>query len=293
MSRQLEDCLLRVDQTMDDLAGPVAHDDDLPPFHGDDAAAYHLRSGGQRMRARLGVHASLSLGVAEADAVAIGAAVELLHNASLIHDDLQDRDRTRRGHDAVWSRYGSNVAICTGDLLISAAFASIASLTIGTSVPAAVRVMHRSVASAIRGQGADLSFEARSLSDAATYDAIAFAKSGVLLSLPLELAFVVAGRHDLCGLARQAAGAFAIGYQIADDIADADRDRSLNLVSVLTAAGVSDPLGAARRRAQDRLATGRHLALALPDGSGALLVALCDRLSTSLIGESAMVCGRS
>ena len=292
MSRHIEDCLIRVDHFMEDLVGSIAGYDDLLHSHGDDAAAYHLRSGGQRMRARLGVHAAVALGVPDDDAVAIGAAAELLHNASLIHDDLQDRDRTRRGLDAVWSRYGSNVAICTGDLLISAAFASIASLTIGRCVPEAVGLMHRSVASAIRGQNADLSFQDRSLSDAAVYDAIAFAKSGVLLSLPLELAFITAGRRDLCGQARQAAGAFAIGYQIADDISDVGQDRSLNLVSVLTAAGVSDPLGVARSRARDRLATGRHLALALPDESGALLVALCDRLSASLVRES-MACVRS
>ena len=58
-----------------------------------DVGRYHLKSGGQRMRARLALHASVALGLSQADAVSIAAAVELLHNASLIHDDLQDRDR--------------------------------------------------------------------------------------------------------------------------------------------------------------------------------------------------------
>ena len=54
------------------------------------AALYHLRSGGRRIRARLAIHASLSLGLSSADALALASTVELLHNASLVHDDLQD-----------------------------------------------------------------------------------------------------------------------------------------------------------------------------------------------------------
>jgi geranylgeranyl pyrophosphate synthase len=54
------------------------------------AARYHLEAGGQRVRARLALHACEALGVAGDQAVRLAACVELLHNASLVHDDLQD-----------------------------------------------------------------------------------------------------------------------------------------------------------------------------------------------------------
>ena len=52
-------------------------------------AEYHLRAGGQKVRARLGLSSALALGLSDSEAIGIAACAELLHNASLIHDDLQ------------------------------------------------------------------------------------------------------------------------------------------------------------------------------------------------------------
>ena len=48
------------------------------------------------------INAGIQLGLPQSDVLAIAATVELLHNASLVHDDLQDGDAYRRGHMAVW-----------------------------------------------------------------------------------------------------------------------------------------------------------------------------------------------
>ncbi|MBV5277060.1 polyprenyl synthetase family protein, partial [bacterium] len=61
------------------------------------AARYHLEAGGQRVRARLALHACEALGVVGDQSVRLAACVELLHNASLVHDDLQDKEKLRRG----------------------------------------------------------------------------------------------------------------------------------------------------------------------------------------------------
>lgn len=289
----IDEFMLRVGQRMTGLVERPTGTVRLPRFHGHDAATYHLASGGSRVRARLAYDAGRALGLASDDIVAIAAAAELLHNASLIHDDLQDRDRVRRNRDAVWVRYGSDLAICTGDLFISAAFASIVSLGVKSCLSEAVSLMHERVASAVGGQGADLSFKARTLSDLSIYDAIAAAKSGALMSLPLELAFIAAQRSDWCAAARQAVESFAIGYQIADDIDDASHIRSLNIIGVLKALGSADPLGAARRLATDRLANASRLARALPEGSGAALAAISERLSARLIEEGDLACALS
>ena len=49
-------------------------------------------------------------------------AIEVLHNASLIHDDICDGDQLRRGRPAVWSKYGRDVALTLGDWLVALSF---------------------------------------------------------------------------------------------------------------------------------------------------------------------------
>ena len=66
------------------------------------AALHHLNAGGQRIRSRLAVDSAHCLGLTARDGIALAATAELLHNASLIHDDLQDRDKVRRDCATVW-----------------------------------------------------------------------------------------------------------------------------------------------------------------------------------------------
>ena len=71
----------------------------------------HLATGGKRIRARLAMCATAALGGDRGDAIGWAAAVELLHNATLIHDDIQDGDRMRRGEPTTWVRHGAAQAI--------------------------------------------------------------------------------------------------------------------------------------------------------------------------------------
>ncbi len=274
-----------VERRMAKLVLAAGHQD-LHRFHGENAAIDQVSSGGGRMRARLALCAGHALGLSNDDSVAIATSAELLHNASLVHDDLQDGDRTRRGRDAVWVRYGVNAAICTGDLLLSASYASLASLSTIARLPALMTLMHQRVASAAWGQSADLSLQGRSFDDVPIYEAIATAKSGALISLPLELSLVATGQTGSCSQARRAANAFAVAYQIADDLEDAHRDRSLNLMRVLEEAGILDPQGFARGLAQGRLATAMREGASLPHRCGAVLVSFAECLSMRLIEEA-------
>src|SRR5438270_6085718 len=74
-------------------------------------ADYHLQTPGKRLRAILPLLIAEALGVAPERLVPFGAACEMLHNASLVHDDLQDGDSTRRGQPAVWKKFGMPQAI--------------------------------------------------------------------------------------------------------------------------------------------------------------------------------------
>ena len=264
--------------------------DEGPAGEVEEAALYHLAGGGARVRVALALSASRALGLPASHAVGLAAAVELLHNASLLHDDLQDHDRQRRGRDAAWVRYGAATALSAGDLLISAAYAALAGVGGGTRTAALVRLMHRCVATLIRGQAADLAACREPVTELEAYEAVARGKSAPLLALPIELALVVAGRADDVAAARQAAEAFAVGYQIADDLDDVERDAArdgkaaaLNAVHVLA---LSLPAAEAREQARQvalqRLEQAVALARALPCGAGQQLQALAELLAARL-----------
>lgn len=249
------------------------------------AATVHLNAAGRRIRARLALHAGEALGMADTDAVSLAAAAELLHNASLVHDDIQDRTVTRRGEDAIWLAFGTDIALCAGDLMLSAAYAALADLSTTARVPALIRLVHDRTGDAIRGQSADLAVRSSAELSVEEYSAIAAAKSGALLGLPLELVFIAVGDDGAAVHARLAATHFAIAYQIADDIVDLADDLravkpALNIVQVLGGGGVA--IVQARSLGLAYLNSAAGLALDLPRGAGALLYDLVLRLSDSL-----------
>lgn len=270
--------LTRVEQHMRAL---VLHH----PGEAGEAAALHLSAGGSRVRALLALGACRALAVPDEPAIAVAAACELLHNASLVHDDLQDRDAQRRGQDAVWRRHGDAAAICVGDLLLSAAYGALAAT--GSAAGPLVARMHRRVAAVIGGQCDDLALQGGTVASLDTYERVARGKSGPLLVLPLELALALGGRPDAIETAVEAGSLFAVGYQAADDLDDVERDalnEELNVVAVLAASGEARPRHAARALAMARFHQCIAVAARLPGDSGALLAAQARRRAAMLAG---------
>lgn len=254
------------------------------------AASYHLSSGGRRVRARLALSAGTALGLPPEDSVAIASSVELIHNASLVHDDLQDREGSRRGVETVHIAYGDHVALCTGDLMLSASFAALARFTDTSLLPELFALVHSRIALVIGGQCAQLVPTGDAVSDMAAYEAIAATKSGALLSLPLELALTGSAKGMWAADAQRAANHFAIGYQIADDLEDVEQDRgslSVNALLVLSSAiGCSEQEAAykAGQHALEHLRKSIEFGRSLPNQSGALLRELALDLSHRLEG---------
>lgn len=278
----LEVNLAAVERAMHDVATAAFGGDRLV----DRAILHHLGSGGKRARARLALASADALALEPGDAVAIAACCELLHNASLIHDDLQDRDERRRGQPAVWKAFGDDVALLAGDLMLSSAYHALAGVGPGAHLAALLRIVHARTATLIRGQAADLHGGSAGLPD---YEQVASTKSGPLLGLPLELPLVAAGLVQFMDVAREAAEAFAIGYQIADDLQDIARDdpartaRGTNVVWVLRdAAAGPEAERIAARHAAAALARADARAGSLPNGSGELLCSYARRLREDL-----------
>lgn len=255
-----------------------------------DAVRYQYRTPGSEARAALCLSASLALGLTDESAVRLAASVETLHNASLIQDDLQDRDALRRGKTAIWKQFGPDIAINATDLLIATAFELVASASSG-SAHRLVSTMSRAIARTLQGQTKDLD-AGRGLNVEQAI-AVAKEKSGPLFSLSLELPLVLSGHFYFLSMAREAGAAFGIGYQIFDDMHDCTRDReSGNLSNLALLAGSSGDsellsMESAEDLAHHYLQEAASGAAALPDGCGALLADKCTELLSELDREAA------
>ncbi len=75
------------------------------------AASYHFKNPGKSFRAQLALATGLSLGLEHLDNLHWAAACELLHNASLIHDDISDSSTHRRGQESIHHHFGSDMAL--------------------------------------------------------------------------------------------------------------------------------------------------------------------------------------
>ena len=119
-------------------------------------------------------------------AVPAAVAVELVHNFSLIHDDVMDQDSTRRHRPTAWNVFGVNAAILAGDALVSLASEILA----GSDHPAAARgvqCLNAAVQDLIDGQIMDLAFEQRDDVTVAECQRMANAKTAALLGTSCEL----------------------------------------------------------------------------------------------------------
>jgi geranylgeranyl pyrophosphate synthase len=257
------------------------------------AIRHHFLSTGHQVRARLCLDACIKLGVNQEDMFILAAATELLHNASLIHDDIQDLDELRRGQSTVWKAYGQNIAICSGDLLLSAAYGVLQNYQNTKTLPYIIAILHEKTRLAIEGQSDDVTYKnqaenAQKLT-IEQYVQIAVKKSGALLSLPLELALIAAEKNEFIDKAREASEAFAVGYQIADDLEDiikdsgnASKSRSINITFALNDMGYKNEKEQSIAMCHKYLNDAIYHSQKLPAESGQLLVNLAKTLKNKV-----------
>jgi geranylgeranyl pyrophosphate synthase len=162
-----------------------------------------LAAGGKRLRPAL---AFLSSPLAAKPPVRAGTAIELVHMATLVHDDLIDGARMRRGHEAAWSAHGPDVAKAAGDYLFSRAFSVLAE----EGDPARIAVLAGATLALARGEA--LQRRQRHDPDTSVEDYVerCSLKTGKLF----EAACVLGGGHGEFGRL------LGIAFQIADDILD-------------------------------------------------------------------------
>jgi geranylgeranyl diphosphate synthase type I len=155
-------------------------------------------------------------------ALPMAAAIELLHNFSLLHDDIQDNSLLRRGRPTVWTKWGVAQAINAGDAMFTLAhLAPHALIQRGVSVEAALKALEIFDATCLRltqGQYLDIDFETRERVTVAEYEAMIEGKTGALIAASASLGALIAGADETRRAAFEQYGrALGLAFQIQDD----------------------------------------------------------------------------
>ena len=182
-------------------------------FHNDGS----LISGGKRLRP---MFCCLTCGVLAgtyANALLYGAGLEMLHNYTLVHDDIEDNSDTRHNRPALWKKYGLPLAINAGDLLYEIALSAAAEAD-DVSGKTGLRKMLKMSEALYLGQHRDISFENRRGITKAEYLQMVRGKTSALLGCSFALGAMAAGADEKTIAEFEYTGQrIGIAFQIRDD----------------------------------------------------------------------------
>ncbi|PFG51521.1 geranylgeranyl diphosphate synthase type II [Marinobacter sp. LV10R520-4] len=186
------------------------------------ASQYQISTRGSLLRARLALASCRSFECSQEYAVVAAACCELIHNASLVHDDLLDGDQLRRGQPTVWKRHGRGVALCAGDLLLCSAFAVASGLEDAQQSRLLTQYLAAMTGRVIVGQSIEIAPVKPGVQPRfRAYIKAAQAKTVPLIQLPL-MTGAIAAKSELSVLdsIKRFAEAVGLAYQIIDDLDD-------------------------------------------------------------------------
>jgi geranylgeranyl diphosphate synthase type I len=178
---------------------------------------------GKRMRPAIALLTCKAAGGAMETAAPLAAAVELLHNFTLVHDDIQDQSPTRRHRPTVWSIWGIAQAINAGDALFAAAHIALYQLRNKGIADRLILTLSdafdRMTLAIVAGQALDLQFEERDDVSPADYLTMIAGKTAAIVRYAAWAGALLAGADDERAAGFGAFGqALGIGFQIRDDI---------------------------------------------------------------------------
>ncbi len=156
---------------------------------------HHLSSGGKFVRATLALLSAQAAGAAEETGLVGALALELVHNFSLIHDDIIDGDVERRHVPTVWAQFGVGPALIAGDALLTLAF----QLLLEDPTPArvkATKLIADATQAMIIGQSQDINSEHELFVSVEECLQMEAGKTGALLACASSIGAVLAGASD-------------------------------------------------------------------------------------------------
>jgi geranylgeranyl diphosphate synthase type I len=225
-SQMVADVEAEMQSILDEHRGPAG------PLY--DMLAYHLGldgedgSSGKRIRPLLGLLVIRALGSDYHRALAGAAAVELGHNFSLVHDDIQDGDRERRHRATLWALYGVPQAINAGDALFALSRLALYRLAAEEDDPEApdarqvldlMKIYDQTCLALCEGQFLDISFEGRLDVTVDEYLQMIELKTAALMAAGVEAAATLASQDPtvIAGF-RRFGDRLGLAFQMADDV---------------------------------------------------------------------------
>ena len=196
------------------------------------AAHHHFQDTGKMMRAGLALSTAKALKINDETALYWATAIEVMHNASLIHDDISDGDTCRRDRPSIWAAFGRDTALALGDWLIGESFNCAAKAATLSGEPELVSILAKHMKDTTSGQA--MEFEMKRYPEWNDYLKIIRGKTAPLFVAPVEGMAVVAGRDDLIKPVSDYFDAVGTAYQVANDILNVwGEDGALNPASDL------------------------------------------------------------
>jgi len=192
------------------------------------AMAHYPAAGGKRLRPLLASITCEAVGGKADKAIPFGVALEIVHNFTLVHDDVMDEDETRRGIKTVHAQFGMPEAILAGDALFARAFEIVADTDASSpDVVKLTEIIAKAVRLLAEGQQMDMDFEKAAKITSDDYLKMIERKTAVLYSAAAQGGVVIGG-----GTEAQEEALFEYGrlvglaFQIWDDVLDLRSDEA-------------------------------------------------------------------
>ena len=199
------------------------------PFH--EMLTYHMgwtgegagpEATGKRIRPLLVLLSSAACGADWRSALPAAAAIELVHNFSLVHDDIQDNSDKRRGRPTTWVKWGMPMAINVGDSLFVMSNQAIIELRAdfpAETVVRAAEILHNTCLELTRGQFLDMTYEKRNDLTVEDYWPMISGKTAALISACCHIGALLGGGDEAKQESYRAFGHYlGLAFQVQDDI---------------------------------------------------------------------------
>ena len=183
----------------------------------DEMCRYVVQSGGKRVRPIVCLLSHLALGGQDRErAIHIGSAFEIVHNATLIHDDINDGGELRRGRRTLHREYTLTKAIVAGDFMLTRGYKALGNLP-----EEAMNVIANAASAMSEGEFIQQDFERVATVTEEDYFKIINGKTAVLINAAaMAGAFLVTKDHDKLSIIDQYSSKIGLAFQIIDDMLD-------------------------------------------------------------------------
>jgi geranylgeranyl diphosphate synthase type I len=186
-----------------------------------DAAGHLIVNGGKRLRPYMVIKSCQILGGKISNAISAASAVEMVHNFTLVHDDIMDNDETRHGVPTVHKKYGIPVAILAGDVLFSKAYQVISNSNLsGNATTQLISRLAKACVDVCEGQLLDIKMaEQKKIPSQAEYITMIGKKTAALFDVSCSMGAICAtgNKKDVSNLSNF--GRYlGIAFQITDDL---------------------------------------------------------------------------